>query len=121
MTSDLSPLVERVRAELASEPSTREVRMFGGLSFMVNEKMVVAVDRDDDLLVRVDPKRDDELIALPGAARAEMGAGRSMGPGWIHVARAELTSDGELSFWTGVALDHNARARSNYDTEARHP
>ena len=29
--------------------------MFGGLSFMVNEKMVASVRSDGDLLVRVDP------------------------------------------------------------------
>lgn len=110
MTSDLSPLVDRVRPELATEPSTREVKMFSGLSFMVNEKMVLAV-RDSDLLVRVDPKRHDELVAHPGTATAEMGAGRSMGPGWINVAEQALTSDNALTFWAGVALDYNARVR----------
>jgi hypothetical protein len=34
--------------------------MFGGLSFMVNEKMVVAAHKLGDLLVRVDPERSRE-------------------------------------------------------------
>jgi TfoX/Sxy family transcriptional regulator of competence genes len=106
----LTPLADRVRAVLASEPSTREVTMFGGLSFMVNERMVVAARRDGDLLVRVDPERDGELVALPGARRAEMGAGRSMGPGWISVAGASLVTDDALTFWTDVALAYNAGA-----------
>lgn len=67
--NELTPLVDRVRAELASEPSLREVQMFGGLSFIVNEKMVVAV-RNSDLLVRVDPQRHDALVARPDAATA---------------------------------------------------
>lgn len=84
--------------------------MFGGLSFMVNDKMVVAVGRDGDLLVRVDPERNSELIALPGVRPAEMGVGRAMGPSWISVAHDALVADEQLSFWVAVALDHNARA-----------
>lgn len=110
--NDLTPLIDRVRAALASELSTREVRMFGGLSFMVNEKMVVAVGGDGDLLVRIDPKRNEELVARPGATPAEMGAGRSMGPGWIHVDEEALTTDDDLTFWLGVSLEYNARARA---------
>ncbi len=84
--------------------------MFGGLSFMVNEKIVVAVRSDDDLLVRVDPERSEELIALPGAGRAQMGAGRTMGPGWICVAENAVATDEALSFWIAVALEYNDRA-----------
>lgn len=110
--NELTPLIDRVRTALASEPSTREVRMFGGLSFMVNEKMVVAVGRDGGLLVRIDPKRHDELVARPGAAQAEMGAGRSMGPGWIHLNEEALTTDDNFTFWIGIVLEYNARARA---------
>lgn len=41
MTPSQSALVERLRAMLATEPALREVSMFGGRSFMVNEKLVV--------------------------------------------------------------------------------
>lgn len=47
--------------------------MFGGLSFMVNEKMVVSVRGDGDLLVRTDPEQADELLTVKGARPAEMG------------------------------------------------
>lgn len=110
MTTDHAPLTERIRATLAAEPSTREVPMFGGLSFMMNDKMVVAVGRDGDLLVRVDPQRNRELVALPGAEPAEMGTGRAMGPSWIRVAEQAVTTDEQLSFWMGAALEYNARA-----------
>ena len=68
-------LVERVRAALTGRPPVREVRMFGGLAFMVDDRMVVRVRRDGDLLVRAAPERADELLALEGAGPAEMGAG----------------------------------------------
>lgn len=109
MATDHETLAEGIRTALADEPTTREVPMFGGLSFMVNAKMVVAADRDGDLLVRIDPARNHELLGLPGARQAEMGAGRSMGPGWISVAHDAVTADEQLCFWLDAALD-NARA-----------
>lgn len=54
---DSRELVDRIRDALAAYPSVREVKMFGGLSFMVNQKMVVYVRSDGDLLVRSDPER----------------------------------------------------------------
>jgi hypothetical protein len=96
MPRDHNPTAERIRALLADEPATREVAMFGGLSFMVNDKMIVNVRRSGDLLVRVDPHRSPELVADHGARPAEMGAGRSMGPGWLDVPpTARPTAAGE--------------------------
>ena len=100
-------LIERIRPLLADEPLTREVSMFGGRAFMVNDKMVASVLRDDALLVRVDAERHDELTQRRGATQAEMGAGRSMGPGWVAVSATSIASDGDLSFWLDTALDYN--------------
>lgn len=50
--------------------------------------MAVAAHKDGSLLVRVDPAENASLLDCPYASRAEMGAGRSMGEGWIQVARA---------------------------------
>ncbi|MDP3892050.1 TfoX/Sxy family protein [Nocardioides sp.] len=109
MSTADADLADRIRVLLAAEESTREVRMFGGVSFMVNESMVVAARPDGDLLVRIAPERSGELTAQPGAEPAEMGSGRSMGPGWISVAREAIADDRRLSSWLEAALDHNAR------------
>ena len=82
--------------------------MFGGLSFMVDGAMVVAAGRDGDLLVRIDPSRNDELLDIPGAKPAVMGVDRPMGPGWIIVSHDSLTSDQQLAFWINVGLEHHA-------------
>jgi hypothetical protein len=78
--------------------------MFGGLAFMVADRMVVWVGGGGVLLVRVTDERDAELVALPGAGRAEMGPGRSMGEGWIAVDSAVLACGEDLRRWTDVAL-----------------
>lgn len=106
MTTGQEALSDRVRALFADEPSTRDVAMFGGRAFLVDEKMVVHARTSGDLLVRVDPDADDQLVARPGAGRAEMGTGRSMGPGWISVSAASIATEEELSFWVRTALDH---------------
>jgi len=112
MPRDHGPTAERIRALLADEPSTREVSMFGGLSFMVNDKMIVNVRRGGDLLVRVDPHRSPELVADHGARPAEMGAGRAMGPGWLNVPAERTTCEEQLRFWIDVAMAYNARDRA---------
>ncbi len=96
-------LADRIREALAANPSVREVPMFGGLSFLVNESMVVSASSSGGLLVRADPERAGELLATTGAQPAEMGAGRAMGNSWISVAGQTIASDRDppvaLGWW----------------------
>lgn len=112
MSASEPSLIDRIRDYLADQPSTREVRMFGGLSFMVNNSIVVAARPGDALLVRADPDRSAELLGRPGAREAEMGNGRGMGPSWLHVDSEALESDEDLTFWLEVAMDFNRRSRT---------
>ncbi|MGC5617293.1 TfoX/Sxy family protein [Georgenia sp. Z1491] len=107
MTAERDRLVERLRVLLAGEPSTLEKRMFGGVAFMVREQMVVSASGDGSLLVRVDRAADPGLVDLAGASRAEMGEGRSMGPGWIRVDASAIDDEDGLSRWIGRAMERN--------------
>ena len=98
-------LLDRIRASLPDLP-VREVRMFGGVAVMLDDAMVVGVQKDGSLLVRVDPEDDAQLRERPHASRAEMGAGRSMGAGWVRVAAAALESDETLADWVKVAVQY---------------
>lgn len=112
MTPQQSDLVERLRTLLSDESTTREVSMFGGRVFMVDDKILISAGKDGDLLVRVPADQHDELVTRAGARQAEMGAGRTMGPGWISVSAAAIGSDDQLSFWAEVALAHNHNSAS---------
>lgn len=101
-------MLDRVHALLAGE-SVREVRMFGAVALMVDDAMAVAVHKDGSLLVRVDPDDDAQLLEDPAATRAEMGAGRSMGAGWIHVDVAGLADDEVLAGWVECATRYVVR------------
>lgn len=107
MTLEQGALVERLRTLLADESVTREVPMFGARSFMVNDKMLVSALKGGGLLVRVDADRHEALLTESDATQAEMGAGRDMGPGWIEVDSEAISDDERLTFWLGVAMEHN--------------
>lgn len=100
-------LVERVRSALSPEHSPREVAMFGGCAFMVNEKMVVSAGKNGDLLVRVSAEGHDHLLREPGARQAVMGRDRTMGPGWISVAGDSVDTDSAVEYWIAIALQYN--------------
>lgn len=106
MTPEQTALVERIRARLAEEQVLREVTMFGGRSFMVNDKLAVCALKHGGLLARVPADDHERLVAEADAVQAEMGAGRTMGPGWIEFGAATL-DDERLDFWLDVALRHN--------------
>ena len=69
-------LADRMRAVLAGTGAVREVRMFGGLCFMLNGNMVAGASRRG-LLVRVGKDRHGHALARPDAKPMEM-TGRPM-------------------------------------------
>ena len=109
-TPEQAELLARVRALIADEETVRVVSMFGGRAVMVDERMLVSVQKDGTLLARVDAERHGELLTRPGAAQAQMGAGRSMGPGWIQVAAPALAEDEGLEAWIAIAREHHRAA-----------
>ncbi|MBM2846978.1 MAG: methyltransferase [Bacteroidetes bacterium] len=57
-------LASRTRAALARKRGITEKAMFGGLSFLLNGKMVCGVLKND-LVVRVHPDESDALLKKP--------------------------------------------------------
>ena len=96
-------LAERLRTVLAPQPNVREVHMFGGLSFMVDDRLAVAAGSHGDLLVHIDPASYDNLLER-GGEEAVMGSNRPMGRNWLTVPWSRIVDDEELSWWVGVAL-----------------
>ncbi|MGB3829554.1 MAG: TfoX/Sxy family protein [Ornithinimicrobium sp.] len=103
-------MVDRIRALLPGGP-LREVRMFGAIAVMVDDAMAVAVHKDGSLLVRVDPAEDAALLEAPEASRAQMGAGRSMGQGWIRVEANAVSNDAALTVWLAAASRYLAHRK----------
>ncbi|MBA3303596.1 MAG: TfoX/Sxy family protein [Acidimicrobiia bacterium] len=90
-------LADRIRALLADEPDVVELRMFGGLAFLVGGHMAVAASGQDGLMVRVDPAASEELVATTAAVPMEM-RGKPM-KGWLRVDVDGLRTEPELAEW----------------------
>ncbi len=103
MAYDLE-LAERVRQLVCFEPGTSERAMFGGLAFLVNGHMAVAVSGQGGLMLRVPPDHTDEVTVLPHAGPMVM-SGRPA-RGWVRVEPAGCEDDAELESWVARGLDH---------------
>ena len=100
-------LAERVRDLLGDEAGVTEKRMFGGLAFLVEERLTVAASSHGGLMVRVDPAQEDDLLADPHVEPVVM-RGRPMS-GWLHVRPAGVAAEDDLGRWVRRGVE---RARS---------
>ena len=90
-------LADRIRELLASESDLTEMKMFGGLAFLIAGNMAVAASGQGGLLVRVDPEQSDALVATTSARPMEM-RGRQM-QGWLRVDSERVRTRSELANW----------------------
>ena len=93
-------LAERMRAALAETGAIREVKMFGGLCFMLNGNMVAGTSKRG-LLVRVGKEQQSAALARPGAKLMEM-TGRPM-EGYVFVDPPP-SDDRLLQEWLALAV-----------------
>ena len=93
-------LAARVRALLASRTDVSERKMFGGLTFMVGGNMCCGVN-GEELIVRLDPGREDDALARPHARPMDL-TGRRM-RGFITVHPDGLTGS-RLDRWVHEAV-----------------
>lgn len=78
--------------------------MFGGLAFLVNGNMSVAVSGRGGLMVRVPPGDTDKLLAREHVEPMVM-AGRET-RGWVRVAAAGVTTKRQLQSWVTRGVDY---------------
>lgn len=97
-------LAHRVRELLAGERGVTEKRMFGGLAFLIDAKMAVAISREGGLLLRVDPAQLDQLLTRVGARVCVM-RGREMN-GWLRVGDEALRTKRQLNGWVMRAVTY---------------
>ena len=89
-----------MRVALAGTGAIREVRMFGGLCFMLDGNMVAGTSKRG-LMVRVGKDQQPSALARPGAKRMEM-TGRPM-EGYIFVDPPP-SDDRSLQDWLALAV-----------------
>jgi TfoX/Sxy family transcriptional regulator of competence genes len=93
-------LAARVRTALADRTDVVERKMFGGLTFMVGGRMCCGVNRDE-LIVRLDPDREEQALARPHARPMDF-TGRRM-HGFVTIGPKGLEG-ARLNHWLREAV-----------------
>jgi hypothetical protein len=97
-------LANRIRELLGSERGVEEKRMFGGLAFLINGNMSVAVSGQGGLLVRVPPDDTDTLLGRAHVGPMVM-AGREA-RGWLRVADEGVATKRQLQGWVSRGVSY---------------
>ncbi len=96
-------LAQRIRDEIGEHPALVEMKMFGGIAFMIQGNMSVGVS-GDDLMVRVGKSNDEEALAEPHVRPFDL-SGRPMA-GWVLVGAAGIAADADLSGWIDTGVNY---------------
>src|SRR6187549_3360361 len=104
-------LADRTREIISlTHENVEEKKMFGGLCFMVNDKMCIGVEKDR-LMVRLDPAVYDEVLEEEGCVPMDF-TGKVM-KGYVFVDKKVLSTKKQLEYWIRLALDYNKIAKSS--------
>jgi TfoX/Sxy family transcriptional regulator of competence genes len=93
----------------ATHKNVEEKKMFGGLCFMVNDKMCVGIEQER-LMVRLDPAKYDEVMKMEGCKPMDF-TGRIM-KGYVFVDIEVLNTKKKLGYWINLALEYNKIAKA---------
>jgi len=104
-------LADRVREIIVmTHDEVEEKKMFGGLCFMVNDKMCIGVEKHR-LMVRIDPSGYEEALEKDGVEPMNF-TGKPM-KGFIYVNADALGSTKKLDYWVQIALEYNKIAKAS--------
>lgn len=84
-----------------------EKKMFGGLCFMVDDKMMMGVEKDR-LMARIDPEDEGKALKRKGARQMDF-TGRPM-KGFVYIDEKGFDMDDDLEYWISLCLKYNPKA-----------
>lgn len=104
-------LAERVENALKSMNVSFEPKfMFGGVCYMVNDKMCVGVVKEE-LMARLDPEITRDALKRTGCRLMDF-TGKSM-KGFVFVSPEGTDMEKDLESWISLALEYNPRAKAS--------
>ena len=95
-------LAQRVRENLLGTPNLNEMKMFGGIAFLVNGNMACGVTQND-LMVRLGAESSERALAAPHVKPFAM-SGRAPMSGWVLVEPAGIAAEEALQEWVRQGL-----------------
>ena len=102
-------LADRIRETIAATAdNVAEKKMFGGLCFLVDDKMLAGVIQNR-LMLRLDPVKYEELLEEDGCSPMDF-TGRPM-KGYVYVDNEVLKTTKQMEYWISLALEYNKIAK----------
>ena len=108
-------LSNRIREALADLPNVTEKYMFGGVCYMLDNKMCIGVVKDD-MICRIDPRVYEQVLELPGCR--EMDFNDKPMKGYVYVDEFGLKTKQQFDYWVGLCIDFNKQAKASKKTKA---
>ena len=87
-----------------------EKKMFGGIAYMVDEKMCVGITKEK-LMARVNPDFYDQALEKLGST--EMNFTGKIMRGFLFIEPLGIEMEDDLEFWVQKCLDFNPLAKSS--------
>lgn len=103
-------LADRIRVALGEHPGLEEKLMFGGICFMIDDKMCIGVVKDE-IMCRIDPKLEEAALERTGCR--PMDFTRKSMKGFVFVGEEGLRGKSDLDYWIRLCLDFNPHAKSS--------
>jgi hypothetical protein len=97
-------LADRIRHALGPDARVTEIKMFGGLCFMVRGHMTCGV-MGEEMMLRVGAERAQAALERKHARPMDF-TGKPM-VGMIYVARGGCSSQRDVNRWVELGLAHN--------------
>jgi TfoX/Sxy family transcriptional regulator of competence genes len=102
-------LADRIRNTLKGVSAPfEEKKMFGGVCFMVDDKMCMGVVKNE-MMARIDPEFYDQALLEKGCR--EMDFSHRPMKGFVFISPEGIDSDKNLEKWVDRCLDYNPKAK----------
>ena len=96
-------LAERIRELLSGKKGVIEKKMFGGIAFMLKDKMFIGIAKNE-LMVRMLLEREPEALENPHARPMDF-TGKPM-KGFAFVSPDGLKSKKNLDYWIDMGVEY---------------
>mgnify|MGYP000070698818 CR=1 FL=1 len=104
-------LAERIRINLKEKSTdSSELKMMGGLCFMVDEKMCFGIVKDT-MMARIGEAAYEEAIAIEGCSEMNF-TGRKM-KGYVFLSPDAIDLESDLKYWIDLCLAFNPFAKAS--------
>src|SRR6187200_1547479 len=87
-----------------------EKKMFGGLCFMVDDKMLLGVEKAR-LMARIDPEDAPNALKMKGTMPMDF-TGKVM-KGFLFIDEKSVDLEDDLEYWVDLCLKYNPKAKAS--------